>query len=276
MYRASSSISFACTAKGVPDAHLSAIISGRFYVLKKKLPRFVLLFGTMGVMVSLIGIAVAGTGAYFTDSVGGQITGNLGTVAVAVSGQNINFANLMPGEVRTQTVTVRNTGTGNEDIYLAFDNTNKAWSAVNDLGQYGKFVINGKTYDNLTNKYNSTTGVPGAPIPGQFMGGSCSTVPRVPGNYLPHVILLGTLTPNQTWTFNVSFNIIACKSDGGGKGIWGYFANDFSPPLADSLPLLFKVAAFQPGVNPNDPFNGAGQIAPLTLPISNYAAGLYQ
>ncbi|MBF6606601.1 MAG: hypothetical protein IVW53_13605 [Chloroflexi bacterium] len=256
--------------------HPSAIISGRFYVLKKKLPRFLLLFGTMAGMASLIGVAVVGTGAYFTDSVGGQISGNLGTVAVAVSGQNINFANLMPGEVQTQAVTVKNTGTGNEDIYLAFDNTNKGWSAVNDLGQYGKFVINGKTYDNLSNKYNSTTGVPGAPISGVFMGGSCSTVNRVPVNFLPHVILLGTLTPNQTWTFNIAFNIIACKSDGGGADLWSSIANDFSPLLTGPLPLNFKIAAFQPGVNPNDPFNGAGQIAPLSLPITNYAPGIYQ
>ena len=238
--------------------------------------RFVALLSTAAVTAALIGVAVMSTGAYFTDTKPGTIAANFGNVAVAVAGENIDFANLMPGEVQTQTVTIQNTGTGNEDMWLVFKNDNLAWSAVNDLGQYGKFVINGNTYDNLSNRYNSTTGVPGAPIAGSFMPGSCSTVNRVPVNYLPHKIFLGTLTPSQVWTFNVSFNIIACKSTGGGGALWSSVANDFSPLLTGPLPLNFNIAAFQPGVNPEDPFNGAGQIAPLSLPIANYAPGVYQ
>jgi hypothetical protein len=245
-------------------------------VLKQRLPRFLALIGTTTAVASLIGVAVAGTGAYFTDSKPGSVDGNLGSVAVAVAGEDINFANLMPGEVQTQTVTVHNQGTGNQDIWLAFDNSNLAWSAVNDLGQYGKFVIAGKTYDNLSNKYNSTTGVPGAPIAGSFMGGSCSTVNRVPVNYLPSRVFLATLAPGQVWTFDVSFNIHACTSGGGGSDLWSSVANDFSPLLTGPLPLNFKIAAFQAGVSPTDPFNGAGAIPALVLPISNYAAGIYQ
>jgi hypothetical protein len=250
-------------------------------VFMKKHPRLIALLGTAGVTASLIGVAVAGTGAYFTDSKPGSVAANFGNVAVAVAGENINFANLMPGEVQTQTVTVQNTGTGNQDIWLAFDNTNKAWSAVNDLGQYGKFVIGtawgNKTYDNLSNKAgNTTTGVLGAPIAGVFMGQSCSTVNRVPTNYLPSRILLATLTPGQVWAFDISFNIIACKSTGGGGDLWSSVANDFVPLLTGPLPLNFKIAAFQPGVLPTDPFNGGGVIAPLSLPIANYAAGVEQ
>lgn len=233
----------------------------------KKLPRVLLLFGTMAVALSLAGIAIVGTGAYFTDSHGGAITGNLGTVAINVTGQTINFANLLPGESQTATVHVTNTGTGNEDLYLAFDNTNRAWSAVNDLGQYGKFVINGKTYDNLNNAYAAPDpGVPGTPT-GAFMSGACSTVPRVPANYLPHVIFLGTLAPTQAWSFNISFQFNPCMTGGNGTGapLWGASDNNF--PTIPPAPLNFTVAAFQPGVNPNDPFNGGGQIAPLTLPI---------
>lgn len=239
--------------------------------------RFIALLSTTAVTAALIGVAVMSTGAYFTDTKPGSVAANFGNVAVAVAGENINFANLMPGEVQTQTVTVQNTGTGNEDIWLAFDNGNYGWSAVNDLGQYGKFVINGKTYDNLSNRAgNSTTGIAGVAIPGSFMTGSCSTVNRVPTNYLPSRILLGTLTAGQVWTFDVSFNIIACKSDGGGGALWSSVANDFVPPLTGPLPLNFKIAAFQPGVNPTDPFNGGGQINPLSLPIPSYAAGVLQ
>ena len=107
---------------------------------KRKFSRIAAVLTTLAATMALIGVAVVGTGAYFTDTKPGAITGNLGTVVVTTSGQDINFANLMPGETQTQTVTVRNDGTGNEDIYLAFKNDNRAWSAVNDLGQYGKFV----------------------------------------------------------------------------------------------------------------------------------------
>lgn len=243
---------------------------------KRRFARFGAVITTLVAAGALISTMVASTGAYFTATQPGAISGNLGTVAVSISGQSINFADLLPGQVQTQTVNVQNTGTGNEDMYLVFDNANLGWSAVNDLGQYGKFVINGKTYDNLSNKYNSTTGVPGAPIAGSFMPGDCSTVNRVPVNYLPHVIFLGTWTPGQTASFDVAFNIIACKTDGNGGALWSTVANDFSPALTGNLPLNFKIAAFQPGVNPNDPFNGAGKIVPLTLPIANYAAGIYQ
>ena len=242
----------------------------------RKLARIAAVATTLVASAALISTLVATTGAYFTASQPGAIAANFGKVDVALAGANINFANLMPGEVQTQTVTVQNTGTGNEDIWLAFDNANYGWSAVNDLGQYGKFVINGKTYDNLSNKAgNTTTGVPGAPL-AQMMTGSCSTVPRVQTNYLPSRILLGTLTSGQIWTFDISFNIIACKSDGGGGVLWSSVANDFSPLLTGPVPLNFKIAAFQPGVNPTDPFNGAGAIAPLVLPIPNYSVGVLQ
>ena len=243
---------------------------------KRKFARIAAVATTVVATAALLSGIVATTGAYFTDSKPGAVAANFGNVAVAVAGENINFANLMPGEVQTQTVTVQNTGTGNQDIWLAFDNTNFGWSMVNDLGQYGKFVINGKTYDNLSNKTgNTTTGVAGAPL-AQMMTGSCSTVNRVPTNYLPSRILLGTLASGQIWTFNVSFNIIACKSTGGGGDLWSSVANDFSPLVTGPTPLNFKIAAFQPGVNPSDPFNGLGAIAPLSLPIANYLIGTEQ
>lgn len=223
------------------------------------------ILASLFVIGALLGVAVMSTGAYFTDSKPGAVTGNLGTVVVATSGTAIDFANLLPGETQTRTVTVRNDGTGAEDIYLAFDNTNSAWSAVNDLGQYGKFVIAGKTYDNLNNGYDALTpGVPGTPIAGEFMPGYCSSVPRVGINYLPHVILLATLAPGQTWTFDVSFQFNACLTSGQGATLWG--SGSFSPPIGP-VPLNFEVAAFQQGVLPGDLFNGAGRIAPLVLPI---------
>ena len=54
-------------------------------MLKQRLPRFLALLGTSAVVASLIGVAVVGTGAYFTDSKPGAVAANFGNVAVAVS-----------------------------------------------------------------------------------------------------------------------------------------------------------------------------------------------
>jgi hypothetical protein len=234
-------------------------------VLNSRRSRLIGLLGTVAAVASLVGIAVSSTGAYFTDSKPGAIIGNLGTVAVDVSGENINFANLMPGTAQTQTVTVHNTGTDSEDIYLVFDNDNFAWSAVNDLGQYGKFVINGQTYDNLNNRYEATN--PGVPGTGTGTTGPCGTA-QIPVNYLPHAIKLGTLSTNQVWTFDITFEFNACLSDPAAQGatLWG--AADSNFPTIAPAPLNFVVAAFQPGVDPTSNFNGTGKIVPLSLPIS--------
>jgi len=225
--------------------------------------RILALISTAAITAALIGVAVIGTGAYFTDSKPGAITGNLGTVAVDIAGQNIDFANLLPGVDQTQTVTVHNTGTANEDMYLAFDNTNLGWSAVNDLGQYGIFTINGGVYDNLNNAY--AQGTPGSGVMSTNSASGCYNVPRNAINYLPHTIFLATLSPNQVWTFNVSFHFNACLTSGAGGTLWQ--AADTNFPTIGPVPLDFKVAAFQQGVNPNDQMNGAGKIAPLSLPI---------
>jgi hypothetical protein len=220
-------------------------------VLKSRLPRFIALLGTVGVLASLVSVAVAGTGAYFTASQSGTIISNSGTVAVTVTGQNITFANLLPGVQQTQTVAVHNTGTGSEDIYLVFDNTNLVWSGVNTLGQYGKFTIGGYVYDNLTNDATALTpGVAGAPETG-FMttAGACSTVHRVPINYLPHVIFLGTVAAGMGQSVDISFLYNACTTTQGSTA---------------SGTLNFNIAAFQNGILPSDPFNGTSAIAPLS------------
>jgi hypothetical protein len=235
-------------------------------VLKGRFSRFFAVLGALAIAASMISLAVASTGAYFTDSKGGQITGNLGTVAVDIAGQNINFANLLPGVDQTQTVTVHNTGSANEDMYLAFDNSNLGWSAVNDLGAYGIFTVNGVVYNNLNNAY--AAGTTGAPVISTNSASGCYNVVRPAIAYLPHVIPLATLAPGQVWTFDVSFHFNACMTGGNGTGASLWSAADAQFPTIGPVPLLFKVAAFQQGVNPNDQMNGSGKIAPLTLPIS--------
>jgi hypothetical protein len=244
-------------------------------MLKTKFRRFAALLAVVALLTSALGLAIGGTGAYFTATQPGSVSGNIGSVNVGVSGAAINFANLLPGVVQTQTVNFQNTGTGNEDIWIVFDNSNLAWSAVNDLGQYGKFVVAGNTYDNLNNAY--AQGTPGSGFMGSPSGtGPCGTVARNAIAYLPHMINLGTYAPAQAGAFNVSFNFIACLSGNGPADLWSSVANDFSPALTGNLPLNFKIAAFQAGVSPSDPFNGAGAVPLLTLPIANRPSATFQ
>ena len=99
------------------------------------------------------------------------------------------------------------------------------------------------------------------------LASGCYHVGRVPVNYLPHVIKLGTLTPGQLWSFNVSFQLNPCMTGGQGATLWGAGLPDFNPVIAPA-PLNYVVAAFQPGVDPNDQMNGGGKIAPLLLPYT--------
>ena len=214
-------------------------------------------------LVTVMSFAVIQTGAYFTDTNGpAPINNSLGSVAVNVNGDPvtapaIDFTNLMPGEVKSASIMVQNTGTGTEDIYLVFDDANGAWSAFNTLGAYGTFTIDGTVYDNLNNHYPWGTDSSGQFINSKDPASGCYMVPRPAQiKFLPHFIKIATLTPTASKTFDLAFNYHACMTAGQGSA---------------GLPLNYSVVAFQSGVNPADPFNGAGKISPLSLP-----AGWYQ
>ena len=225
---------------------------------KRKFARLAAVMTTLVATVALISTVVAGSGAYFTDSHPGQFTGTFGQVKVNVSGSGsgtdglqINFANLMPGEFQSANIAVQNVGTGPEDIYLVFDNGNNEWSAMNTLGTYGEFIVNGNDYFNLNNHYPQGT-------VGPYTNACGDTVNSIA--YLPHVNGLGTLTVGQTATFVVKFRYSACISNDAYQG-QSAFAN----------PLKFAIVAEQPGVLPKAPHNGSGTIPDLPL-----APGWYQ
>ena len=227
--------------------------------------RFVALLSTAAVTAALIGVAVMSTGAYFTDSNSGQISGNLGTVAVTTSGGSgidsldFTFNGILPGEEKVASVHVQNTGSSSEDIYLAFKNGNGAWSGFNTLGAYGVFTIDGTIYDNLNNQYPWGTDSSGQVISTNATS-ACYNVPRPAQiKFLPHTIFLGTLGPTASKDFTIGFHFHPCLTSGQG---------------APFGPLQFDIAAFQVGVNPNDQFNGAGKISPLDL--STYGTYTYQ
>lgn len=224
-------------------------------------------------IAAVLALTVASTGAYFTDSHPGQISGINGNVAVNVNGGvgagqlNFDFSGILPGDTKTATMNVGNPTGNTEDVWLVFSNSNGMWSAVNDLGQYGKFTVGGYTYDNLNNKNTNaqpaTPGQAGTPITGSYMSGSCSTVQRVPINYLPHAVKIASLASGATTTFDVTFQYNPCMTDHQSEAIFNPGTAD--SPIVASGPLQFAIVGFQGGVDPTSPFNGVNAITPLTL-----------
>ena len=74
--------------------------------------------------VGLAAFAVAGTGAYFTDSDSGTISGNLGSISVdgygggGENGLDIVFTNMLPGVANSATVKYANDGLNAQDRVL--------------------------------------------------------------------------------------------------------------------------------------------------------------
>ena len=140
-----------------------------FGVLKNR--KVIALAGSITVAGGLIASASGATGAFFSDTKNGTITGTLGTVKVQTSGGSgtdgldFAFSNLMPGVAQTANVHYKNTGVGNQDIYLVFPNAT-ALSALNELGAFGEVHIGSNGTEifadaNLNDKpNNNTVGVP--------------------------------------------------------------------------------------------------------------------
>ncbi len=245
---------------------------------KRKFARIGALATTAVATAALLGGVVATTGAYFTDSKPGAVYGTNGTIAISVSGGggggglDFDFSGILPGVPKTATINVSNTTPNPEAVWLVFDNTNGMWSAVNNLGQFGKFTIGGYVYDNLSNKYavGPTPGQAGAGTGTYMTWPSCTTVERVPINYLPHAIKITTLPAWGSASFPVTFEYNPCMDQHQGESIFNAAGNDIggtggAAVAASPGPLFFSVAAFQDGVDPTSPFNGGAAITPLNL-----------
>src|SRR4051794_24201182 len=117
-------------------------------MMKSKTARFGAFLATLGVSAGLVGTAVHSTGAYFSDTKTGAITGTMGSIKVTTYGgavdgsgnRNFAFANMLPGEQQTATIQYQNTGRNAEDVYIVFNDT-AALAAINDLGHYGTASI---------------------------------------------------------------------------------------------------------------------------------------
>jgi hypothetical protein len=108
--------------------------------------RLLALGGSVAAIGGLAVTASGATGAYFSQSVPGTISGTLGSISVATSGgngdnaQDFSWSNILPGVPNQAVVNYQNTSINNEDVYLVFQNKT-ALSALNNLGTYGEVHI---------------------------------------------------------------------------------------------------------------------------------------
>lgn len=102
---------------------------------------------SLAASVALLGgtafLASGATGAYFSDTHSGSISGTIGNIHVTpfggsgADGTNLSFTNMLPGVAQTVALKYKNTGSAPQDVYIVFNNAT-ALSALNDLGHYGE------------------------------------------------------------------------------------------------------------------------------------------
>lgn len=203
----------------------------------------------VGASAALVGTAASSTGAYFSDSRSGGVTGSIGSIKVVTSGGSgtdgldFNFANMLPGEAQTANVAYQNTGHNKQDVWLVFPNAD-ALHAINDLGSFGEVHItsNGHEVFGSTNLNDNTSG-------------TCPGCPALPAA----IKLAENVTPGSVGHFTFSFN----------------YGADLKSPLADGVPfncypvtpaacahngLPYQVVATQHGISWDNAHNTPGNL----------------
>ena len=203
---------------------------------------------TLVAMAGLVVAATGATGAYFTDTHQGTISGNIGSIKVTPSGgsgaDNMDFAfsNMLPGEPQTATVHFQNTGANSEDVWLVFNNAT-ALSALNNLGTYGEVhVSNGNALFDSAN-LNDNSGSCGA-----FSPAGCWPLPsqiKVASNLGP------TASGHASFTFDYAGKLKNPAAEGAPFNIYpipGQFTVNAADGTGAGLP--YEIVATQVGQTP--------------------------
>jgi hypothetical protein len=222
-------------------------------MFKKKSTRIVAFIGTLGASAALIGTAATNTGAYFTDSETGHVSGSSGHLALDKnSDYELSFAKLVPGEYKTQSVGYKTSGDTAEDIWLAFPDGvayakfSGAKHGANwddgGMGRYGHFAVanSGGTVFSSYNLQDEADGSSGcADINGHGSGRQSTGVGDTPPLCgVPHYILLEQNVPSGTQAqFTMTFGVTGRQTDQG----------QAAPPAK----VPFQVVGTQHGVRPD-------------------------
>jgi len=218
--------------------------------------------GTAGLTAALVGFAVSGTGAYFTDSAAGTMAANSGHLTLTTSGSTaLSFADLVPGTDKTNSIGYTVDTNGPSDVWLVFDPTSKGYQGFTGagtssivpgggLGRYGHFAVSVNSGPALFQSYNLSldpngngahpNGSGGCFIDGNGHGGSAqkATVTETHPPYcgVPTDIKLSSgLTNGQSATVHLTFGLTGLQVDQN--------QTEWTVP--------FKIVATQAGVRPD-------------------------
>jgi len=142
--------------------------------------------GSLAAGAALVGTAVTGTGAYFTDSKGGSLVAGSGQLRLSVSEPNLNFANLVPGTDKTQDIAYSLESTGRSDVWLTFDKESMGYAALTGalgraplsgggVGRYGHFAVSNDSGGALFESWNLQN------LPDGTTGQACVDARNLPG-----------------------------------------------------------------------------------------------
>jgi len=179
--------------------------------------RSVALIATIAMMGATAFVASGATGAYFSDTHSGVVTGSTGSIEVTPSGgsgtegMDLSLDLLLPGVPQTARVWYTNTGLSPQDIWIVFDSDDLA--TLNGAGTNVTVQITSSGGYSFTSADVGTT-----PVPGQF---------RVHNN-------LGATGAGYT---DARFGIAASVSDPAAAGLTG-------------LELHYDIVATQVGIAP--------------------------
>ena len=187
------------------------------FVHKKTAFRLSGFLGAVGVTAALVGAAVSGTGAYFTDSEAGNLSATTGHLNLNVTDTNLVLSDLMPGTDKTQNIDYNVDTSGPSDVWLMFDPATagyQVFGGMNGLGRYGHFKVSNSGGSALFESYNLTTGPTSQSCYVDANGNGGSAVkPTSPEDKPPYcgvptaIKIASALTSGQGGTINVTFGI---------------------------------------------------------------------
>jgi hypothetical protein len=204
----------------------------------------------LAVSVALLGgtawLAAGATGAYFSDTHNGTISGTVGSIRVTPyggagsDGMDLAFTNLLPGVPQTISVSYKNTGANAEDVYIVFNNAT-ALSALNNLGTYGEAHLSA----------NGTPLFDSANLNDRIS--TCGTLS--PSGCWPlasQYLVASSLAPGAAGTVSFTFNY-ASKLTTQGPAVWNTYpvaGQATSDPGVGGSGLPYEIVATQHGVTP--------------------------
>ncbi|MEC5168897.1 hypothetical protein RCH11_001356 [Glaciihabitans sp. GrIS 2.15] len=215
---------------------------------------------SLAASVALLGgtawLASGATGAYFSDTHAGAISGTVGNIHVATyggsgaNGTNLAFSNLLPGAAQTVSLNYTNTGSDLQDVFIVFNNAT-ALSALNNLGTYGEVHLSA----------NGTAIFDSANLNDHLAPAHClSFEPSGCWPLKTQYLLASNVAPGVTGSFSFSFNypgkLKGQAPVGAPAPMWNSYplSDQFTTVAGDGSGsgLPYQIVATQHGITPGN------------------------